>query len=207
MRRPAPRAPLAGPAVHARSAGRARCAALALGLLAAAAPVAGQQVTRLPDGIPRGSQPAELVQRVGATEITLRWNRPTARGRVLFGGLVPWDSIWNPGADEATRIELSAPVRVNGEQLPAGRYSIWAIPGRETWTLVFSRAWDVFHRPYPEGQDALRLQVVPDSASHVESLLFHFPMATRDSARLELRWGTVSIPLDLIPVESTSGSG
>ncbi|MQA90178.1 MAG: DUF2911 domain-containing protein [Gemmatimonas sp.] len=53
----------------------------------------------------RVSQPARVTQRMGSTEMTIVYNRPTARGRDLFGALVPWDSIWNPGADEATRIE------------------------------------------------------------------------------------------------------
>lgn len=85
----------------------------------------------LPDGSDRGSQPAEVRQRMGGTEIGVVYNRPSARDRTLFGELVPYDSIWNPGADEATRIELSDDVLVEGERLPAGKYSIWAIPRPE----------------------------------------------------------------------------
>lgn len=164
--------------------------------------LAGQDLpdVRLPDGSVRGSQPAEVRQRMGATEIVVRYNRPSARGRDLFGALVPYDSVWNPGADEATRIELSHDVRVEGSTLEAGKYSIWAIPGPDEWTLIFSRAHDVFHRPYPAGMDALRLRLVPERGDHVESLSFHFPVATRDSARLELRWGSVVLPLLLEPV-------
>jgi len=154
---------------------------------------------RLPDGSDRGSQPAEVTQRMGSTELRVVYNRPSARGRVLFGDLVPYDSIWNPGADEATRIHVSRDVRVEGEPLPAGSYSIWAIPRSDRWTLVFSRAWDVFHVPYPEGEDALRLEVTPRSGPHMESLSLAFPMATTDSARLELRWGEVVVPLGIVP--------
>lgn len=173
---------------------------LALALLAGTLPASAQEVSaRLPDGTPRGSQPAEVVQRMGGIEIAVRYNRPSARGRALFGGLVPYDSIWNPGADEATRITLSGDVRVSDQPLRGGSYSIWAIPGAEEWTIVFSRAHDVFHRPYPPGEDALRIRVRPRAGPHMESLSFHFPIATRDSARLELHWGTVIVPLDLRP--------
>ncbi|MGH7482698.1 MAG: DUF2911 domain-containing protein, partial [Longimicrobiales bacterium] len=152
------------------------------------------------DGSDRGSQPAEVRQRMGATEIAVVYNRPSARGRELFGGLVPYDSIWNPGADEATRIELSEDVTVNGERLPAGKYSIWAIPRPEEWTLIFSRAHDVFHIPYPgEDQDALRLEVRPVPAPHMETMAFTFPVATRDSAVLHFRWGQALISFRLRP--------
>jgi hypothetical protein len=149
----------------------------------------------LPDGSNRGSQPAEVAQRMGSTELRVVYGRPMARGRVLFGELVPYDSIWNPGANEATRIEVSEDILIEGEPLAAGKYSIWAIPRPEQWTLIFSNAHDVFHIPYPEGQDALRMDVTPDPAPHVESLTFDFPMADRDSADLRLHWGELMIPL------------
>ncbi|MFW6078501.1 MAG: DUF2911 domain-containing protein [Gemmatimonadota bacterium] len=152
---------------------------------------------RLPDGSMRGSQPAVVRQRMGATEIAVVHNRPSARGRELFGGLVAYDEIWNPGADEATRIELSRDVFVEDERLPAGRYSIWTIPRPDEWTVIFSRAYDVYHRPYPEGRDALRLDVRPREGPWMESLAFYFPAATRDSAELVLHWGTTVVPLAL----------
>lgn len=155
--------------------------------------------SRLPDGSDRGSQPAEIRQRMGSTEIAVVYNRPSARGRELYGGLVPHDSIWNPGADEATRIELSRDVLVEGQRLPAGKYSLWAIPRPAAWTVVFSRAHDVFHVPYPEGEDALRVRIRPRTGPHVESLAFRFPLATADSAELHLHWGATVVPLRLRP--------
>lgn len=153
----------------------------------------------LPDGSDRKSQPAEVRQRMGATEVVVVFNRPSARGRDLFGGIVPYDSVWNPGADEATRVEVSRDVVVEGRSLPAGKYSLWAIPRPESWTLIFSRAHDVFHTPYPEGRDALRLDVQPRAGEHMETLGFYFPAATADSARLHLHWGTTVLPLHLRP--------
>ena len=115
-------------------------------LVATAGGLTSQEVPEehLPDGSVRGSQPAEVRQRMGGTEIVVRHNRPSARGRELSGGVVPYDSIWNPGADEASRIEMSTDVLVEGRRLEAGKYSIWAVPGREQWTLILSHAHDVF---------------------------------------------------------------
>jgi hypothetical protein len=145
----------------------------------------------------RRSQPARVTQRMGPTEMTVVYNRPVARGRDLFGALVPWDSIWNPGADEATRLEVDQDILLDGQLLPAGRYSIWAVPRPDEWTLVFSRAWEVQHRPYPEGQDALTLRIRPQAASHMESLAFYFPMADVDSAMLVLHWGETMVPISI----------
>jgi len=154
-------------------------------------------VAQTPSDDWRRSQPARVIQRMGPTEMTVVYNRPTARGRELFGALVPWDSVWNPGADEATRIEVDQDVLLNGQLLPAGRYSIWAVPRRDEWTLVFSRAWDVPHRPFPPGRDALTLRIRPRAAEHMESLAFYFPMADMESATLVLHWGETMIPISI----------
>src|SRR5690242_17821599 len=77
---------------------------------------------------PKASQPGSVMQQVAGTKITIVYNRPVARGRELFGKLVPYGKAWNPGADEATNITLSTPVKINGRQLAAGSYTIWAIP-------------------------------------------------------------------------------
>lgn len=153
----------------------------------------------LPDGSDRKSQPAIVRQRMGATEIAVRFNRPSARGRELFGGIVPYDSVWNPGADEATQIKVSRDVLVEGQRLQAGEYSLWAIPRSDAWTMIFSRADDVPHTPYPEGKDALRFQVRPRPGPYVETLGFSFPVATTDSAELHLQWGATVIPIRVRP--------
>lgn len=156
---------------------------------------------RVPSGESRVSQPARVVQRVGATTLTLRYNRPSARGRALFGGIVPWDSVWCPGADEGTRLETTRDLAVGQAVLPKGAYSLWMIPrAAGPWTLIFSRKANAFHVPYPGAEnDALRIPVVPRTGPHVETLSYGFPLATRDSAVLQLAWGGVMIDVPLRP--------
>src|ERR1051325_8952128 len=96
------------------------------------------------------SQRASMTQNVALTTISLEYGRPVARGRALFGALVPWDSIWHPGADSATRIAFNHDVVLEGHDVKAGEYSLWLIPRENRpWTLILSRAAHVFHRPYP----------------------------------------------------------
>ncbi len=138
------------------------------------------------------SQRASVTQNVAFTEITVTYGRPVARGRELWGKLVPWDSVWHPGADSATVIRFSRDVTIEGRDLKAGEYSLWLIPReRGAWTLILSRAARVFHTPYPgAAHDALRFDVAPDSASHLESMSIYFPMVLRDEAEMRVQWGT-----------------
>jgi hypothetical protein len=147
----------------------------------------------------RRSQRASVSQRVANTDITVTYSRPVARGRELFGALVPYGRIWHPGADQATAVAFSRDVTINGHALPAGKYSIWTIPADGAWTMIFSRAADVFHTPYPgETRDALRFTVMPEVVPHTEVLTWDFPMVEGRDAVLRLRWGTVSVAMAVV---------
>ena len=94
---------------------------------------------------PKPSQHGTVSQRIAGTTITIEYNRPVARGRELFGKLVPYGRVWCPCADDATTIEVSTAVKVDGHDLPAGRYSIWTEPGPERWMVMFSKSAAAWH--------------------------------------------------------------
>ncbi len=165
------------------------CTALLLLLVSCTNPLARKRV----------SQPASVTQTMGSTTITVTYNRPSARGRALFGALVPYGVVWDPGADEATTLEVSRDVLFNDKRLAKGRYSVWAIPDSARWTVILSSAADVEHTPYPEGKDVLRDTVPVEPAAHVESLSFYFPTATADSAVLRFHWGTTALSMRIRP--------
>src|ERR1700674_1351831 len=115
------------------------------------------------------SQRGSVTQMVAFTEITVSYGRPVARGRALFGALVPWDSVWHPGADSATRVTFSRDVLVEGKPPHSGEYSLWLIPREHAqWTVIFSRAAHVFHKPYPGARgDVLRMDATREQASQM----------------------------------------
>ncbi len=167
-------------------------AVLVLGaFLAFPTPVAGQ-------GYPF-SQRGRVEQDVAHTHIAVAYGRPVARGRALFGQLVPWDSIWHPGADSATRVSFNHDVLLEGHPMKAGEYSLWLIPReRGPWTVILSHAARAFHKPYPGvAQEALRLDVTPESLSPMESLAIYFPVVLRDEAVLRIHWGSTGVPIHL----------
>ena len=143
------------------------------------------------------SQRGTVSQSVAFTTITVTYGRPVARGRALFGQLVPWDSVWHPGADSATRVAFDHDVLVEGRQLKAGEYSLWVIPREHAqWTVIFNRAVHVFHKPYPgAADDVLRVDVAPETASHMETLAIEFPVVLRNDAVMRIHWGTVGVPV------------
>jgi Protein of unknown function (DUF2911) len=155
---------------------------------------------------PRKSQPAYVVQHLGSTTIAIRYNRPSARGRALFGGIVPYGAAWDPGADEATTFATDRRITFAGQTLAAGTYSVWAIPGPDNWTLILSHKWHVFHIPYPAGHDALRVNVAPTTGPFEETLAFDFPVAESDHAILALRWGTTVIQVPITTWQPSSSS-
>jgi len=145
----------------------------------------------------RASQEAWVRQKVANTWVNIHYRRPVARGRELFGGIVAWGRTWTPGADTATSINITAPIQIEGHDLPAGSYSIWMVTDSAgPWTVVLSRATPVFHVPYPgEEQDQLRFQIAPQNGAMMETLTFYFPLVDGTDATLVMHWGTTIIPM------------
>ena len=167
-----------------------------LSLVAALALIVPSALTAQ-EGIPF-SQHGAVLQVMGFDTISIVYNRPVARGRKLFGKLVPWDQVWHPGADSATTITFSRDVLVQGKKLAAGSYTLWTIPDTVTWTIMFSRAVHVFHTPYiGDSTIVLRVPATPERGDHMEVLSFYFPVVGPDSAVLRLHWGTTVVPIKL----------
>ena len=143
---------------------------------------------------------ATVSQKVDSTTITVEYYRPSVRGRVVFGQLVPWGTTWTPGANWATTLEVDRDVRLEGHPLPRGKYSVWMIPAAkpDPWTVLLNRSARRFHVVRPEAKDdQLRFRVPVDSSSHVEVLTFSFPVVTRTGATLSFQWAETLVPIRL----------
>src|SRR5881227_4252207 len=84
------------------------------------------------------SQRGTVTQEVAGTTIAIEYDRPVARGRDLFGALVPYGRVWCPGANECTTLTVSTDITVEGKKLPAGTYTVWAKPGAASWSIIFN---------------------------------------------------------------------
>jgi hypothetical protein len=144
-----------------------------------------------------------ITQVVDSTTITVEYYRPSVRKREIFGKLVPWGSMWTPGANWATTLEVDRDVRIDGHPLPRGKYSLWMIPNTRTWTVVLSRQARRFHVMRPqEKEEQLRFDVRPRAGPHLEVLTFSFPEVTRTATTLQLQWARTMVPLAFLVAPS-----
>jgi hypothetical protein len=99
--------------------------------------------------------------KIGDVDITIKYSRPSVKGRKIFGELVPYDKVWRTGADSATTIEFSRDVKIEGQNLPAGKYALFTIPtNKGEWTFIFNKKtdqWGAFN--YDAKDDALRVTI------------------------------------------------
>jgi len=145
--------------------------------------------------LPRASQHAQIVQRIGITDITIDYHRPLANGRQIWGKVVPYDRVWRAGANENTTITFSDPVTIEGQALDKGTYGLHMIPGQNQWTVIFSKnssAWGAF--TYKQEEDALRVNVKPQAAEMHDALAYDFDELKPDSAVVTMRWEKVAVP-------------
>ncbi|MCX6579599.1 MAG: DUF2911 domain-containing protein [Candidatus Aminicenantes bacterium] len=143
---------------------------------------------------PTVSQKASVTQVVGLTDITVNYFRPGVKGRVIWGGLVPYDKTWRTGANNATTIEFSNDVMIEGNKLAAGKYGLFTIPGVEEWVVIFSKQGDIWgDYEYKESEDVLRIKVKPMPAPFCEWMMFAFTDLAEDSAKVVLHWEKLMI--------------
>lgn len=148
----------------------------------------------------RASERGSVSQTVDGTVITLDYSRPQARGRNdLFGKVVSWGHMWTPGANWATTLELNRSIRINGQDVPAGKYSVWFVPRqRGLWTVHLNKNPRLFHTRGPKPEDQfLTIGVLPRRGNHTEILTFDFPRVTPEGATLRMRWGRTELDLDV----------
>ncbi|MBC8097661.1 MAG: DUF2911 domain-containing protein [Akkermansiaceae bacterium] len=148
---------------------------------------------------PAPSPSSTLKQRVGLTDIEIVYSRPGVKGRKIFGGLVSHGEVWRTGANTATKVVFSTPVKINGTEVPAGTYALFTIPSELEWTVILSKApgqWGSYR--YDQKDDQVRVKVLPVKlAEAVETFTIDINDIRDDSATLNLIWEKVRVPVKL----------
>ncbi|MEX0291267.1 MAG: DUF2911 domain-containing protein [Flavobacteriaceae bacterium] len=157
--------------------------------------------------LPRGSQKAKVSQRIGTTDVTIVYSRPSVNEREIWGKLVPYgmnnlgfgtakESPWRAGANENTVVKFSHDVTVEGQSLKAGKYGLHMVINEgNTATIIFSEnhgAWGSYF--YEPSEDVLRVDVETGEIPHTELLTFVFDEVDKTSATAALYWEKKRIP-------------
>lgn len=138
----------------------------------------------------RPSPPAKVTQTLSSgAVISIDYSRPSVKGRSMEI-LTPAGKVWRTGANEATIFEASKEVKIEGKTLPAGKYSIYSIPGDKEWTLIFNKTWNQWGTIYKAEQDALRVNVKPGKADKfTEMMTFNIDQG----GKVSLVWGDTQV--------------
>lgn len=148
---------------------------------------------------PQASSGQTIIQDFGLGKITLMYSRPNVKDRKIFGGMEPMGVVWRNGANAATRIKFTDAVQIEGKDLPAGEYGLFSIPGKNGWTVIFSKTpdqWGAY--TYKESDDVLRVKVKTTALKDkVETLTMQFSAVSETSAQLNMMWENSAYALNI----------
>lgn len=150
--------------------------------------------------VPSPSPRAKVEQRVGITDFSIEYSSPGVKGREIWGKLVPFDEVWRAGANAATLLSASRDFFVGDAAVPAGTYSVYAIPAAKgEWTVILNsntKAWGT--NGYDPANDVVRIAIKPQKLPESrERLTFLFSNATDDAVHLDLEWEKVRVRIPI----------
>ena len=150
-------------------------------------------------GKPRQSPKMTSSGKIGDANLTITYGSPSVKGRKIWGDLVPFDKVWRAGANEATQLETDKDILLEGKKLPAGKYSLYAIPGEKEWKIIINaqngqwgieRSGETTRNPE---KDVIVVTVKPiNSKTMEESLLY-----TITNKGFSLKWENLEIPVEI----------
>jgi hypothetical protein len=147
---------------------------------------------------PRPSPLALTAVRYKDAYVKIVYSQPLKRGREIFGKLVPYDQVWRLGANEATEITLTKDMLINNQPLKAGTYSLFAVPGKEKWTIIVNSdvgLWGAYN--YVQTLDVMRFEIpVTQNTVNFEAFTMQFDQKN-ELAELLIMWDTVKLSIPL----------
>ncbi len=140
---------------------------------------------------PAASPLGKVEQKVGVMEIKIEYSRPGVKGRTIFGDLVPFGEVWRTGANAPTTISFSDPVKLEGKDVPAGKYSLYTIPGEQEWTIIINKKASGGR---DEKEDQATFKVKPTAlTTSIETFTINVTDIRTSTANVELAWDKTSV--------------
>jgi hypothetical protein len=130
------------------------------------------------------SPPAKAEGTIDGVKVTINYHQPSAKGRKIMGGLVPYGEVWRTGANNTTSIEFSENVKIEGKALPKGKYGLYTVPGENEWVIIINKTIDWGAYKYKQEDDVLRVTVKPGKT---ESFVETFNIAV-EKDKVVLKW-------------------
>jgi hypothetical protein len=145
------------------------------------------------EDLKKASTPRITSVKVGKTQLTLNYYSPGVRGRVIWGGLVPFDQVWVTGAHSANKFEISSDIKINGQVIKAGIYGLFTIPGKEKWTFILNTNHEQhLSDDYDQKDDVFRLDIKPIQTEMTQRLTFELKETSKKEGELVFKWENLS---------------
>jgi len=157
---------------------------------------------------PRVSPASEVEQMVGLTEIEIEYSRPSMRGRDVFGNLVPFGKVWRTGADNSTKISFDTDVIISGKTIQSGTYSIFSIPNKESWEIIFYSDVELWGVPRDWSENKIVFSSMFDvkklkKSNTVETFTISFNDLTNNDVNMSISWENTSVDIKIeVPTRS-----
>ena len=157
---------------------------------------------------PRVSPASEVEQMVGLTEIEIEYSRPSMRGREVFGNLVPFGKVWRTGADNSTKISFDTDVIISGKTIQSGTYSIFSIPNKESWEIIFYSDVELWGVPRDWSENKIVFSSMFDvkklkKSNTVETFTISFNDLTNNDVNMSISWENTSVDIKIeVPTRS-----
>ncbi len=150
----------------------------------------------------KGSLKAEAHGMVENAHLTINYHSPAVRGRNIWGGLVAYDQVWVTGAHSATSLITDKDITIGGKQLPAGKYALFTIPGKDEWTIIINKNWEQhLADDYSEKEDVLRFTVKPEAAAQPQERLRYQIVSEADgNGAVVISWEKLKVTLPVAAV-------
>lgn len=147
----------------------------------------------------KGSSRRETKGSIGNTEVTINYGSPGVRGRVIWNGLVSYDQVWVSGSHWATAINFSNDVVIAGTEVPAGMYGFFTIPGKDTWTLILNKNFDMhLADDYEETLDVVRVIVMPEVIENpVQRLTYEVSSDSESTGAVSMSWDQIRVRMPI----------
>lgn len=149
---------------------------------------------------PQASPSSKVEQVVGLTTIEVNYSRPSAKGRTVFGELVPYGSNWRTGANANTTVTFSENVKIEGKDLAKGTYALYTTPKADSWDVIFYKSTNNWGLPetWNEADVAVRVSVKPESSNRlIETFTIAIDNITNDNAVLSIQWEKTVVPVKI----------
>jgi len=147
---------------------------------------------------PPPSPTSTLKQRVGFTDIEITYSRPSAKGRPVVGGLLPYGEVWRTGANGRTTISFSTPVKLNDKEIAAGKYALFTIPNEDHWTILLNKNTSGNALDYDASNEVARIESpAVKIGENIETFSIMINAIRDDSARIDLLWEHTAVPIRL----------